>query len=335
MNIDNNTDNVVDSLENSLRDSLEVVGNSDLLDDKLNVSAVSDDEQDDVEQDFEGDVEQDFEGESSEEESTEVFTEEESTEIVSFPAVVESSFDKDYYYEKGIKVARTLKYGANSAYQKALEIYRDHTQELGLSITTHFVEMFKKVLSFFWLFLGSLLHAVFPFMAGKFCYTNNTKNLSDYEKVLKFTKAAGTNCSQVPTLIGRERGKFLIEMVMSELHEFVLTLDGIKSGEEGYEFMRECIGTDPHEYEKRSNLERIAEQGDAMVDAWVYMNNVAAEHGIDLSRIFTVVMDSNMAKIDPSTGMCNRRESDGKILKPEGWAPPDIVSEIYKQSRGE
>jgi len=30
-----------------------------------------------------------------------------------------------------------------------------------------------------------------------------------------------------------------------------------------------------------------------------------------------------MAKVDPVTGKVKRRE-DGKILKPEGWTPPDL-----------
>ena len=32
---------------------------------------------------------------------------------------------------------------------------------------------------------------------------------------------------------------------------------------------------------------------------------------------------SNLSKIDPTTGLVRRRE-DGKILKPEGWKPPNF-----------
>jgi predicted HAD superfamily Cof-like phosphohydrolase len=33
---------------------------------------------------------------------------------------------------------------------------------------------------------------------------------------------------------------------------------------------------------------------------------------------------SNLRKIDLKTGKVNRR-ADGKVLKPEGWKPPDIA----------
>lgn len=33
---------------------------------------------------------------------------------------------------------------------------------------------------------------------------------------------------------------------------------------------------------------------------------------------------SNLIKIDPVTGYVRRRESDGKILKPDGWTPPNF-----------
>jgi predicted HAD superfamily Cof-like phosphohydrolase len=35
------------------------------------------------------------------------------------------------------------------------------------------------------------------------------------------------------------------------------------------------------------------------------------------------VIRSNMDKVDPETGMVRKR-SDGKILKPEGWKPPNL-----------
>jgi predicted HAD superfamily Cof-like phosphohydrolase len=35
------------------------------------------------------------------------------------------------------------------------------------------------------------------------------------------------------------------------------------------------------------------------------------------------VMRTNFAKIDPTTGKVRKRE-DGKVLKPEGWTPPNL-----------
>jgi predicted HAD superfamily Cof-like phosphohydrolase len=36
------------------------------------------------------------------------------------------------------------------------------------------------------------------------------------------------------------------------------------------------------------------------------------------------VVRSNMAKVDPVTGKVIKR-ADGKILKPEGWTPPQLA----------
>ena len=48
---------------------------------------------------------------------------------------------------------------------------------------------------------------------------------------------------------------------------------------------------------------------------------VVDEDGIPLDRVFEEVHRSNMAKL--VDGKPVRRE-DGKILKPEGWTPPDM-----------
>ena len=47
--------------------------------------------------------------------------------------------------------------------------------------------------------------------------------------------------------------------------------------------------------------------------------------GFDVTGAWNEVLRSNMAKVDRKTGKVIRRE-DGKILKPEGWTPPNIKS---------
>ena len=41
--------------------------------------------------------------------------------------------------------------------------------------------------------------------------------------------------------------------------------------------------------------------------------------------VWNEVARSNLAKIDDETGKVLKRV-DGKVLKPEGWTPPDIKS---------
>lgn len=155
---------------------------------------------------------------------------------------------------------------------------------------------------------------------------------SDADKVKEFTEGAGFKCPDKPQLMSRSEVEFLVKMVLSEMEEMVDTVT--KSREESIEFMRNCIGVDPspHTTEGKSELELIADQADAAVDSWVYLLNGFCKKGVDLSKIFDIVHQANMAKRDPETGKFIRRESDGKILKPPGWKAPDILAEIKRQS---
>ena len=49
--------------------------------------------------------------------------------------------------------------------------------------------------------------------------------------------------------------------------------------------------------------------------------------GYDIRGAWNEVTTSNLWKIDAKTGKVIRRE-DGKILKPEGWTPPDLTKFI-------
>jgi predicted HAD superfamily Cof-like phosphohydrolase len=77
-----------------------------------------------------------------------------------------------------------------------------------------------------------------------------------------------------------------------------------------------------------------AEQGDALVDMYYYSLNAAAKKGIDLSKIFNHVHEANMNKRDKTTGKFIKR-SDGKILKPDNWQAPDILSLIKQMKLNE
>lgn len=147
------------------------------------------------------------------------------------------------------------------------------------------------------------------------------------DRVNKFTKAVGIELPNEPRLMTRKEVLFCIRMVFSEMHELANTV--ANNQEEGMELMEECFKTfDRDEYENLPIIKRVAEQSDAMVDAYYYMLNVAGRNGHNLSKMFDAVHSANMAKIDPVTGKCIRRESDGKILKPEGWQEPDIIRVI-------
>lgn len=75
--------------------------------------------------------------------------------------------------------------------------------------------------------------------------------------------------------------------------------------------------------------EDTVEEFDAVLDLLVVLIGYGLSRGWPMVEGWEEVMRSNMAKIDPKTGMVNKR-ADGKILKPEGWTPPDLA-EVLEQ----
>lgn len=65
------------------------------------------------------------------------------------------------------------------------------------------------------------------------------------------------------------------------------------------------------------------EQLDALVDILVVTMGAIRAGGFDSEGAWNEVMRTNFAKIDPTTGKVRKRE-DGKVLKPEGWQPPNL-----------
>lgn len=66
------------------------------------------------------------------------------------------------------------------------------------------------------------------------------------------------------------------------------------------------------------------EQLDALIDILVVTLGALRAGGFHGEAAWKEVMSTNFAKIDPETGKVLRRE-DGKILKPDGWIPPNLV----------
>lgn len=65
------------------------------------------------------------------------------------------------------------------------------------------------------------------------------------------------------------------------------------------------------------------EQLDALEDILVVTIGAIHSMGADGDGGWKEVMGTNFAKIDKKTGKVRKRE-DGKVLKPQGWTPPDL-----------
>jgi len=62
---------------------------------------------------------------------------------------------------------------------------------------------------------------------------------------------------------------------------------------------------------------------DALIDILVVTVGAIHSLGADGQGAWNEVMHTNFAKIDKITGKVRKRE-DGKVLKPEGWQPPNL-----------
>ena len=65
------------------------------------------------------------------------------------------------------------------------------------------------------------------------------------------------------------------------------------------------------------------EQLDALLDFIVVTTGAIHSAGFDGEGGWKEVMRTNFAKVDRETGKVRKRE-DGKVLKPQGWTPPNL-----------
>jgi predicted HAD superfamily Cof-like phosphohydrolase len=69
------------------------------------------------------------------------------------------------------------------------------------------------------------------------------------------------------------------------------------------------------------------EQLDALTDILVVTIGAINSLGADGEGAWNEVMKTNFAKIDHETGKVRKRD-DGKVLKPDGWRPPNLAEFI-------
>ncbi len=68
---------------------------------------------------------------------------------------------------------------------------------------------------------------------------------------------------------------------------------------------------------------------DALIDILVVTIGAIHSLGADAEGAWKEVMRTNFAKIDKDTGKVRKRE-DGKVLKPQGWTPPELEPFLSK-----
>ena len=96
-----------------------------------------------------------------------------------------------------------------------------------------------------------------------------------------------------------------------------------KPGTSNIYLYRDLIVEEFTEFINAFNAEDNVEQLDACMDMiWVILGYCYMK-GWDVDAAWKEVARSNLAKINSETGKVIKRE-DGKVLKPEGWTPPQL-----------
>lgn len=83
------------------------------------------------------------------------------------------------------------------------------------------------------------------------------------------------------------------------------------------------------EFQELQDAKTQEEQLDALIDILVVTIGAIHSMGADGEGAWNEVMRTNFAKIDEETGKVRKRE-DGKVLKPDGWKPPNLLPYLHK-----
>ena len=102
-----------------------------------------------------------------------------------------------------------------------------------------------------------------------------------------------------------------------------------KNNLEQAQLYKKLIDEEYSEFIEADNANDDVERIDACFDMiWVIVGYMQSR-GWDCDKLWDEGALSNLKKIDRATGKVLKRE-DGKVMKPEGWQPPDFTKFVAK-----
>ena len=125
---------------------------------------------------------------------------------------------------------------------------------------------------------------------------------NSYKKVKQFHKSFNHPVEEKPTRISKEQAENRANWMKEEIQEFL-------------------------------DADTTVDQADAMIDLMYFALGTMVEMGVNPEPLFDIVQEANMAKLWPDGQV--RYRSDGKIMKPDNWTPPEpkLLNEILNQCR--
>jgi len=115
--------------------------------------------------------------------------------------------------------------------------------------------------------------------------------------------------------------------VFKDQEKFMLACDQSVTGDQAQFDM--YIRLIEEEFIELQDADNDVDTLDALIDILVVTIGAIHSMGADGEGAWIEVMRSNFAKIDPASGKVLKRE-DGKVLKPEGWKPPELARYLNK-----
>lgn len=115
----------------------------------------------------------------------------------------------------------------------------------------------------------------------------------------------------------------------ADIDKFHTACDQIPS-DDNYKMYLGLIDEEYVELQDALITDNRLEQLDALIDILVVTMGAIRAGGFDSEGAWNEVMRTNFAKIDEATGKVRKR-ADGKVLKPDGWAPPNLEHFLYNK----
>ena len=152
--------------------------------------------------------------------------------------------------------------------------------------------------------------------------------MSESQRVCEFTRVAFP-IPKRPQPFSRGQLEFVTVKVLTELSEAWSVFD-----QDSYVQIRKCLEKAAKEQPNKeepatTDIENVERVADAFVDIKYFLENGACKNGVNLSRIFDVVHQANMAKRWPDGTF--HLDATGKVVKPPGWKEPDVEKEVQYQ----
>jgi predicted HAD superfamily Cof-like phosphohydrolase len=149
---------------------------------------------------------------------------------------------------------------------------------------------------------------------------------TSYEMVREQHEAWDAPIADVPGPIPADRLKLRFYLICEEVAELLCAMAGLSEAE-AKDWINEFEGIAQELWDIRRPDIDLAQIADGACDSHVVISGTSVEFGIPEDEVYAEVHRANVDK-----GMGPRRE-DGKVLKPEGWRPPDVKSIIEAAQR--